>query len=133
METVRRINNELAIADPLTHQQFQELAEEGFRSVLNLRSLDELTLTNERLHVESLGLRYVNLAIDSERMNLEAALKVLRQMDELPKPTLVYCKNATLAAAMVLMYIAIHQGETLSQAFKRAEKFELFRSSSKIA
>jgi protein tyrosine phosphatase (PTP) superfamily phosphohydrolase (DUF442 family) len=126
METVRKINNELAIAGPVTVQQLQQLAEEGFKSVLNLRSLDNELLINEQQHVERMGLCYVNLAIDREVMSPEIATRVLKQIKELPKPTLVYCNNATLAAAMVLMHIAMRQGETLPQAFKRAEQLGLF-------
>jgi protein tyrosine phosphatase (PTP) superfamily phosphohydrolase (DUF442 family) len=129
MEIVRRINDELAIAAPLTPQQFQQIAAEGFKSILNLRSLDKFELHHEQQHVECLGLCYVNLAIDSDIISTEIVVRVLRQMDELPKPILVYCNNAMLAAAMVLMHIAMRQGETLSQAIQRAEKFELFRVS----
>jgi len=127
MEIVRRINDELAIAGPMTPQEFQQLADDGFKSILNLRSLDQSDLYDEQQYVEYLGLCYVNLAIDSEIISTEIAVRVLRKMDELPKPMLVYCNNAMLAAAMVLMHIAMRQGETLSQAIQRAEKFELFR------
>lgn len=41
METIRKINNELTIAGQLTSEQLQQIAQEGFKSVLNLRSPDE--------------------------------------------------------------------------------------------
>ncbi|EKQ66871.1 hypothetical protein OsccyDRAFT_4680 [Leptolyngbyaceae cyanobacterium JSC-12] len=126
MEVVRKINNELAIAGPCPIQQLQQLATEGFQSVLNLRSLDADLLTSEQQYVESLGLCYVNLPIDREIMTVDVALKALKQIDQLPKPSLVCCNNAMLAAAMVLMHIAVCQGEPLHQAFKRAENLGLF-------
>lgn len=126
MEVIRKINDELAIAGPLTNQELQQLAEEGFKSVLNLRSLDKNFLLNEQQHVENLGLCYVNLPIDIEIMSTEIAVKALKQIDRLPKPSLVCCNNAMLAAAMVLMHIATCQGEPLQKAFKRAENLGLF-------
>lgn len=126
VETVRKINDELAIAGPVTLQQLQQLAEEGFKSIVDLRSLAPHCLNDEQQQAEQLGLCYVNLPIASEVISAEIAVIVLQQIDRLAKPTLVYCNNATIAAAMVLMYIATHQGESLSQAFKRAERLGLF-------
>lgn len=126
METVRKINDELAIAGPVTFGQLEQIAHEGFKSVLSLRSLDKYLLIDEQQYVKTLGLSYINLPIDSEVMSTEIAVRVLKQIEELAKPTLVYCNNAMLASAMVLMHIAIRQGETLEQAFKRAEKLGLF-------
>lgn len=130
MEVIRKINDELAIAGMIPFEQWQQIAESGYQSVLDLRSLDSSRLTIERQFIESLGLRYAYLLIDreSEGMSIELALRVLQQLDDLPKPTLV-CNNITLAAAMVLMHIAIRQGDTLQQAFQRAERLGLFRNS----
>ncbi|UBF30625.1 phosphatase (plasmid) [Kovacikia minuta CCNUW1] len=132
METVRKINDEFAIAGPMALSQWQQVAEEGFKSVLNLRSLNHL-LSNEQQQVEHLGLCYVNLPVDAEVMNPEIAVRVLSQISQLPKPALVCCNNATLAAAMVFMHIAIHQGQPLQQAFQRAEALGLFKTYSQPA
>lgn len=131
MERVRQINDELAIAGSVTFQQLQQLAKEGFQSVLSLRSPDNSGSVDE-LHIGRLGLCYVNLPIEQQVMNPKIAARVLNQIDKLPKPTLVYCNNATLAAAMVLMHIAMRQGESLSQAFRRAENLGLFATSAQV-
>lgn len=128
MNIVRKINDNFAIAGPITSEQLQQIADEGFKSVLNLRSLNQNLINDERQYTESLGLDYINLPIDIEVMSTEVAVRVLKQIDNLPKPTLVYCNNAMLAAAVVLMDIAIGQGETLNQAFRRAERLGLFKS-----
>lgn len=127
MELVRKINDELAIAEAVTLEQWQQIVEAGFQSVLNLRSQQMPLSSAEQEHVEELGLSYFNLPTDIniDAISVEIALRLLQQIDELPKPTLV-CNNATLAAAIVLMHIAMRQGETLHEAFQRAEKFGLF-------
>lgn len=127
METVRKINDELAIAGQVTLEQLQQIAQEGFKSVLNLRSLDEDGfLTDEQQQVENLGLYYVNIPIQVEAINYEIAAQVLKQIDELSKPALVHCNCAIRSAAMVLMHIATRQGVSLKQAFMQAEELGLF-------
>ena len=126
MEIIRKINRELAISGPIPDSQWPEVAAEGFQSVLNLRSLDDPQRLLEQQQAEALGLHYAYFPITTEVMSPSLAAKALTQIDDLPKPTLICCGNALLAAAMALMSVAIHQGETLQQAFGRAEKLELF-------
>ncbi len=127
MEAIKKINDELTIAGQVTPEQLRQVAQEGFKSVLNLRSPDEEGfLSNEQQQAEALGLYYVNIPVKFEAINDEIAARVLMQTNKLPKPTLVHCDNAMRAAAIVLMHIATRQGATLRQAFKQAEQLGLF-------
>ena len=127
MNKIRKINDDLAIAGQLTPEQLQQIAHEGFKSVLNLRSPEEEGfLNNEQQHVKSLGLYYINIPVKGEAINAEVIAQVLEQIDELAKPALIHCNNAMRAAAMVLMHIATQQGVSLSQAFGQAEHLGLF-------
>lgn len=127
MEAIRKINDELTIAGQVTPEQLQQVAQEGFKSVLNLRSPDEEGfLSNEQQQAEALGLYYVNIPVNFEAINDEIAARVLMQTNKLPKPALVHCDSAMRAAAIVLMHIATRQGATLRQAFKQAEQLGLF-------
>jgi protein tyrosine phosphatase (PTP) superfamily phosphohydrolase (DUF442 family) len=128
MEVVRQINDELAIAGCISWQELQQLTETGFKSILNLQQLSNDNLIDEKQQIERLGLYYLNFAINHKRINTELVAIVLQQIDELPKPILVCSRSARLAAAMVLMHIAVRQGETLEQAFERAENLGLFDS-----
>jgi len=127
VENIRKINNELTIAGQLTSEQLQKIAQEGFKSVLNLRSPDEDGfLDSEQQQAEALGLYYINIPVKVEAINHEIAAQVLKQIDELSKPALVHCNSAMRAAAMVLMHIATRQGVSLKQAFNQAEQLGLF-------
>lgn len=127
MNTIRKINDDLAIAGQITSEQLQQIVQEGFKSVLNLRSPNEEGfLINEQQQAEALGLYYLNVPLKLEAINDEVAAQVLQKIDELTKPALVHCNNAIRAAAMVLMHIATQQGVSLSQAFKQAERLGLF-------
>ena len=127
MNTIRKINDDLAIAGQLTTEQLQQIAHEGFKSVLNLRSPDEEGfLNNEQQQVKVLGLYYINIPVKGEVINAEVADQVLQQIDDLAKPVLIHCNNSMRAAAIVLMSIATQQGVSLSKAFKQAEQLGLF-------
>jgi uncharacterized protein (TIGR01244 family) len=127
MNTIRKINDDFAIAGQITPEQLQQLAQDGFKSVLNLRSPDEAgVLINEQQQVEALGLYYINIPIKVETITIEIAAQVLKKIDEISKPALVHCNNAMRSAAMVLMHIATQQGVSLSQAFNQAEQLGLF-------
>lgn len=127
MDNISKINSELAIAGQVTSEQLLQLAQEGFKSVLNLRSPDESgNLRSEQQQAEALGLYYVNIPLTVSAINDEIVTRVLKQINELPLPALVHCESAMLSAALVLMHIAMRQGATLKQAFKQAEQLGLF-------
>lgn len=127
MKTIRKINDDLAIAGQLTSDQLPQITQQGFKSVVNLRSPDEEGfLSNEQQEIEALGLYYINVPIKVEGINDEVAAQVLQKLDELSKPALVHCNNSMRSAAIALMHIATHQGVSLGQAFTQAEQLGLF-------
>lgn len=126
MNKIRKINDELAIAGQITLEQLQQITQEGFQSVLNLRSPEEKCfLSNEQQQAEKLGLYYANIPVKVDGINDEIATQVLQQIQKLPKPALVHCDSAMRAAALVLIHIATGQGVSLKQAFKQAEQLGL--------
>ncbi|NJN86290.1 MAG: hypothetical protein HC881_08210 [Leptolyngbyaceae cyanobacterium SL_7_1] len=94
METVRKITNEWAIAGQLTLNELHQLVEAGYRSVVNLRSVNEIGfLRDEQQKIERLGLHYAHCPIPAETLSLEDLLPVIQQLDALPKPMLVHCDS----------------------------------------
>jgi uncharacterized protein (TIGR01244 family) len=121
MENVKKINNELTIAGQITPEQLQQAAQEGFKSVFNLRSPDEEGfLADERQQAESMGLHYVNLPVQVSTLSEESTTEIVQQIDELPKPALIHCGQAMRAGAMALMNVATRRGMTPEQAFEMA-------------
>jgi uncharacterized protein (TIGR01244 family) len=129
METIRKITYDLAIAGQIEPEQLKQIAQEGFKSVLNLQSPEEKGfLLNEQQQVEDLGLHYVHMPIALDAINHnDLTIQVLQQMAELAKPILVHCSSDVRAAAMVLVYIATRQGVPLDKALQQAEKLGLFK------
>jgi uncharacterized protein (TIGR01244 family) len=127
METVRRITDELAIAGQISLEQLQQIVQEGYRSILNLRlSYESGFLSNEQQQIELIGLHYANLPVRAEVITREVATDVFKKINQLPKPILVHCNSGVRAAAIVLMYLAVRQGATIEQAFTQANQLDLF-------
>ncbi|MDX2096651.1 MAG: sulfur transferase domain-containing protein [Leptolyngbyaceae cyanobacterium bins.59] len=127
METIRKINEELSIAGQIDDEQLLWLSQEGYRSLLNLRSSQEEGFwVDEQSKAECLGFRYLNLPIHPDVIDDVTALRVLQQINTLPKPMLVHCDSAVRAAAIALMHITTRQGTPLDRAFKQVRQLGLF-------
>ena len=121
MENVKKINDEMTVAGQLTPEQLQQAAQEGFKSILNLRSPDEQGFMNdEQQQAETAGLEYSNIPVKPDAISDELTTEVLKQIDELPKPALIHCASGMRAGAMAFMNLATRQGLTPEQVFERA-------------
>ncbi|WP_373529464.1 beta-lactamase hydrolase domain-containing protein [Nostoc sp.] len=124
MENVKRINDQLAVAmSQVTPEQLQQAVQEGFKSVLNLRSPEEEGfLSDEQQQAEIAGLKYINVPVKPDGMSNELADQVLQEIDQLPKPALIHCKSGIRSGAMTLMYVAIQQGMTANEAMQKGKQ-----------
>jgi uncharacterized protein (TIGR01244 family) len=127
LHAIRKINDELAVAGQVTSAQLRQIALDGYRSVLNLRSPDETDFpSSESQEVEALGLQYINIPVRLDTLDQGSLSQALQEIVKAKKPALVHCNNAAIAAAMVLMHIAIRQGADLEQAITQAKGLGLF-------
>lgn len=129
MIPVRKINDELAIAGQITSEQLKQLADDGYKSVLNLRSPDEQGLMeNEQEKVEFFGLQYINFPTNIEEINHQSTLNIFQTINQLSKPTLIHCDDSIRSAAIVLLYIATKQGIAFEQALQQTINLGLIPS-----
>lgn len=126
METIRKINDELAIAGQISPDQLPQIVGEGFRSILNLRSPEEGTFElSEEVKAELFGLNYVNFPLNFDNLHEDTILRTFKLINELTKPLLVHCDTGIRSALIVLIYITMQQGATPKQAFRQAESLGL--------
>lgn len=126
METIRKINDTLAIAGQISLDQVLALAEDGFQAVLNVRSPDEAgVLPDEASKVEAVGLVYANCPVTMESLTEDNIMPTFRQINDLPKPLLVHCDTGLRAALIVLIHITMLQGATPKQALLQASQLGL--------
>lgn len=124
MENIKKVSDELAVAmGQVTLEQMQQASQEGFKSILNLRSpQEEGFLSDEQQQAENAGLEYVNVPVKPDGMSDELADRVLQQIDQLPKPALIHCKSGMRSGAMTLMYVAIQQGMAADEAMQKGKQ-----------
>lgn len=127
MENVKKINDNLAVAtEQLSAQQLQQAAQEGYKSVLNLRSpQEEGFLNDEREQAQAAGLDYTNIPVQPDNMSEEVADRVLQKIDELPKPLLAHCKSGLRSGAFSLMYVATKEGIPADEAMDKGKQMGL--------
>lgn len=127
MDIIRKINDQLAIAGQITLDQLQRIADDGYKSVINLRSSNEAGwLSYEQEKLELLGLRYVNLPMQAQEINHQTAFLVFQTISTLPKPILIHCDNSIRSAAIVLLYITTKHGVQFEQALQQVMNLGLF-------
>ncbi|AFY35446.1 beta-lactamase hydrolase domain-containing protein [Calothrix sp. PCC 7507] len=115
------INQNLTTTGQVTPQQIQQASQEGFKSVLNLRSPDELGFRkDEQQIVEALGLHYTNIPLKLEALNEELLTNILATLEQVPKPVLVHCAAAMRSTGIALLSIAIEEGLTPEQTLEKA-------------
>jgi uncharacterized protein (TIGR01244 family) len=124
MNNVKQINDSISVAmGQPTPQDLRQAAQEGYKSVLNLRSLqEEGALSDEQQHAEAAGLQYVNLPVRPDALNQEQADRIMEQIDQLPKPLLTHCKSGLRSGAMALMYVATREGLSAEAAMEKGKQ-----------
>lgn len=121
MENVKQISAELTVAGQVTPEHLRQAAQEGFKSVMNLRSpSEEGFLSDEQQQAEALGLTYLNIPVNPNELTDELTTSVLQKIDELPKPALIHCASSMRAGVMAFMNVATRQGMTPEQVFEKA-------------
>ncbi|BAY10195.1 beta-lactamase hydrolase domain-containing protein [Calothrix sp. NIES-2098] len=118
-----RINENLTTTGQVIPKQLEQATQEGFKSVLNLRSPDELGFRQDEQDVaEALGLKYVNVPLKLENLSEELISKILKTLEELPKPAVIHCAAAMRSTGIALLSVAIEEGLTPEQTLARARK-----------
>lgn len=118
-----QVNEHLTTTGQVIPDQLKQAVQEGFKSVLNLRSPDELGFFSDEQQVaESLGLHYVNLPLKLEVMDEALITQILTVLDQIPKPAVVHCAASIRSTAIALLSVAIQEGLTPEQTLERAKE-----------
>lgn len=121
-----KLNEQLTIGVQPSEAQLQDLKEQGFQSVVNLRTEGEeeqpLSPQQEGQKAQSLGLEYLNIPVSPKEMQPAQVDEFRRKLGELPSPVFVHCKSGMRAGAFSMMHMAVENGmtgdETIDQAMQ---------------
>lgn len=124
MNDIKSINDDIAVAmGQPTPDDLQQAAQEGYKSVLNLRSpQEEGALSDEQQQAEAAGLQYVNLPVRPDALSQEQTDQIMNQIDQLPKPLLTHCKSGLRSGAMALMYVATRESLSAEAAMEKGKQ-----------
>jgi uncharacterized protein (TIGR01244 family) len=125
MENVVRITEDFTVAkfEP-DAAGFSRIAEEGFRSVVNLQTEEEdqkIELGEERHLAEGAGLVYYHHGISKQALSDEVVDGLRAKLEKLPKPVLLHCTSGKRSGAIAMMHVASKQGMSGKQVIEKAE------------
>ncbi|QLE54347.1 beta-lactamase hydrolase domain-containing protein [Nostoc sp. TCL26-01] len=116
-----RINENLTTTGQVIPRQLEQAIQEGFKSVLNLRSPDELGFSlDEEKVAQALGLHYMNVPLKLEALNEELITSILATLEHLPKPAVIHCAAGMRSTGIALLSVAIKEGLTPEQTLAKA-------------
>lgn len=108
MTNLKKVNDDLSIAGQISSKELQQLAVEGFKSVLNLRSPDENGFFHdEKQEAQIVGLEYTNIPLNSQAPNPKLTAQAIQAVENLPKPILIHCAGGARAGGIALIAEAI--------------------------
>jgi protein tyrosine phosphatase (PTP) superfamily phosphohydrolase (DUF442 family) len=133
MKDVREITPELenagyplegvATAGQPDQDHLERLAEAGYRTVLDVRTLEEDPGFDESETVRNAGMKYVNMPLEvkPEAFTDEAfdrARELLADPDH--RPILVHCASAVRVAPLLIPYLILEEGRSCDEAVEIA-------------
>ena len=124
MENIKKINESVSVGPQPCELDLKELAEIGFKSVVNLRALGEenqpLSPRQEGEKVEALGMQYRHFPVTMQTMAPDAVDRFRHTIAHLPQPVFVHCYRSMRAGALVMIDLAIKSGMTGKQTINKA-------------
>ena len=126
MSNTKKVSDDLSVTGQVTPEQLQQAAQEGFKSVLNLRSPNEAGfLSDEQQQAEAVGLQYANVPLKASEPNQELTELAIQEIENLPKPVLIHCAAGARAGGIALITTAINEGLTYEQITQKATELGL--------
>ncbi|ARV62530.1 phosphatase [Nostocales cyanobacterium HT-58-2] len=123
MSNAKKVSDEFYAAGQPTPEDLQKASQEGFKSVVNLRSPDEADfLSDEQQQAEAAGLNYVHVPLNSKKADDGLTNKVLKEIEGLATPILFHCGAGARADALALIALATKEGLSREQVLKKAEE-----------
>jgi uncharacterized protein (TIGR01244 family) len=102
-------------------EQIQLAAEDGYRTLLDLRAADEPREFDEVLAARQNGLAYVNIPVTLATLGHATIDRFLEAMESAERPVLLHCGSSERVGALYYTWLVLEKGETPEKALKRAK------------
>ena len=134
MAKIVQLESDVYVASQLVEADFAGMAARGFRSIVNNRPDHEAPdqLLNERAEATAIGLgmQFRFLPVDNLNVTDDALVDAFAQlMDDLPRPTLFYCRSGTRCTILWAQVAVLRLGvaATLEIASEAGYDLEVLR------
>jgi uncharacterized protein (TIGR01244 family) len=126
---IARITEALYVGPQPTAEDIGHLAEEGFLTVVNLRTSDEkdmeITPVEEGEIVRDSGLRYSHIPVTIDDLHAEEVDMFRHDVKMLMGPVYVHCCGCSRAGAFAMMHYAVETGLSPEAVFQKAGEMGL--------
>ncbi len=105
MLPMSRLAPDFATAPQLSPEQMRDVAEAGFRTIVNNRPDGEggpqqPTSEAMRAAAEAAGLRYEYLPVQSGHITVNDAVRLAELLEQAPAPVLAFCRSGTRSGVL---------------------------------
>lgn len=110
----------LAASQP-TGEQLQVLAEEGYKTVIDLRPAEEPRGFDEAQAARQNGLAYVHLPVSPATLDQATIDRFVEEFDKAPRPVVVHCATSNRVGALYFAYLTLKKGMPEAEALGKAK------------
>lgn len=123
---MKQVGQDIFIGAQPQVEDIEHLAQQGIRTVINLRLNNEddeaLAPENEAKLVREQGMEYVHLPVLADQIRPQQVDDFRNFVNTLEHPVFVHCKGGTRAGAFAMMHCALEQGWSGEQTLEEAQK-----------
>lgn len=126
MQDRMKISDQITVGAQPTEEKIPQLAREGFKSVINLRTVGEkeqpLSPEEEGAKVKAAGMSYLHIPVSSQAMSPEQVDQFREELTRQPGPVFVHCHKGKRAGAFAMMHAAVGAGWSGEETLQKAEQ-----------
>lgn len=120
----QNITESLAIGNEISPEQLSEIAQKGYRTIIDLCMASEEKQLNVE-EVEKLGFNLIKLPLDRQNLTPETLPAFMQAVNSAPQPIYTRCASGLRAGVMTLLTLAIQESWTEQQYLEKREALGL--------
>lgn len=118
-----RLNEEICTGGQPTMAELEKLKQEGIRAIINLRRPSEYNAEEEAAKASELGMRYVNIPVDSSAPQDAQLGDFLKATDDPGnRPAFIHCRSASRVGAFWMVRRVLRDRWSIEKAEDEAKK-----------
>jgi uncharacterized protein (TIGR01244 family) len=104
-----------------TGEQVQLLAEDGYKTIIDLRAPDEPRGFDEREAARQNGMVYRNIPVTFDNLGHATLDRFFEAMERAERPVVVHCAGSVRAGALYYAWLVLEKGVEPEEALKRGK------------